>query len=711
MTAMVIPFVGRAERTAHQNLANYIAHAQKARFFSGPSALTWDDSSWDFYPFYAKVGQNPPGLVAHFTNLETTRRGNRSAGAVEFAPPFLDAAKAITVEFLRTTGEKSPSKIVGVLRIIEKAFRDLAIQPDICSLTGAVLDRAQEILVDRYADPWTYARILDRLANEFVNPARLVSVLLLWKTSVAYKAPKRNDAVNKDGGAAGKTEKLPHLKAILDLSGVFHTSAEPEDVVVTSWFALAMFAPERANEILSLPLDCATHMDGVFGISWRPLKGGHPKTNFAVTDEWESVAREAIRRLAVLGERPRRAAKWYEENPNQLYLPPGLEHLRGRPMTLWEAAQILGRTKPLVQGSRPRNALQGVAFTSDIDRGGPQFFGSKVKLFTFESLERYVLANLPEGWPYIDKRHGLTGSQGLFCLPAEILRAYADTEWNIPTFIGYAQIKHELGSKPSGKTIFERHGLIDQRTGKAWRINTHQPRHLLNTLAQSKHVSQELIAFWSGRKSVRQNDYYNHMPQEFYLEEWLLMDEQATKQVNVLGPLNDKIEERSRCEMISRDEALRLELGSTITTRFGLCRHDYSLTACPRDKDCINCGENTFIKGNQEHLNEARAQFEIHTKAAAAAREAAILGHRGAEKWLARHEEKAKRWQLAIDLLTDPAIPNGSLITIPPVEHPQTRAGLASEIRKVELPVKQQTDATDLDLKVLDDFWGEEEDF
>lgn len=707
MTALVIPFVGRSERTARENLASLIEHSKGARFFIGPNAQEWSASTWDLTAFLPQPGRKP--VMAHFTTLETTRSGNRSPTAEEFPEPFLGAAKAITIEFLRTTATRSPAQPLAALRLIEKAFRDMAIEPDICNLSPAVLDRAQSLAIERYTTPWTKGRHLERIANEFVNPARIVSIPVFWKTSIQFKKPKRNDEVNKSGGAAGNTARLPHLKAILDLSGVFYSSKKPEDVVITSWFALTMFAPSRVNEVLSLPLDCATQMNGAFGVSWRPLKGGQPKTNFGVTEEWELVALEAIERLAILGETSRTAAKWYEENPDQLYLPPGMERLRGQPITLWEAAQILGRTKPLSSGSQPERALERVGITTDVERARPNIKAGTTKVFSFASLERFVLASLPNGWPYIDERHGLKASEALFCLPANILRAYADTERYMPTFISLDQISHELGSKPGGKTIFARHGLINPKTGLAWSITTHQPRHLLNTLAQSKHLSQELIAFWSGRKSVRQNDYYDHMPQEFYLEEWLLFDEQASRQIDVVGPLEHKLEERSRREIISKEDALRLELGSMITTRFGLCRHDFSLTGCPRDKDCINCGENTFVKGVEEHLCEARAQLDLNIKAAQTAREAVSLGRRGAERWLGRHEEKAARWQLAVNSLTNPNIAEGTLITLPPVEHPQSKTGLADEIRKVEA-LEEPSASTVPDLEFFDDLWRGEED-
>lgn len=706
MTAMIVPFVGRAERTARENLADYIDRSKCAAFFSGSNALEWQDNSWNFAPFFPQVGRKP--IWAHFTTLETTAGGSRSANASHLPEPFIGAAKALTIEFLRTTAAKSPAKFLASLRLIEKAFRDLSLEPDVCNLTPEVLDIAQSIAKEKYATPWDYGRMIERIANEFLNPARLVSVPLRWKTSIQYKKPKRNDQVNKDGGVAGNTAKLPHLKAVLDLSGVFHSSRSPEDTIITSWFALAMFAPSRANEILSLPVDCATEMNGAFGISWRPLKGGRPKTNFAVTDDWQTVARESIRRLLSLGESSRAAAKWYEENPEDLYLPDHLRGLRGKPITLWEAAQILGRSEPLQHGSRPRAALECVGTTQDLGRGESDTRGKHLRLFSFESLERHVLSNLPKGWPYIDGKHKLKASEGLFCLPKHILRSDGATHWNVPTFISLSQINHDLGSKPSGNTIFSRHNLLNPSTGKPWTMTTHQPRHLLNTLAQSKAISQELIAFWSGRKSVRQNDYYDHMPQEFYLQEWQIFDEQASRRIEVIGPLNDKVQERSRREMISRDDALRLELGSTITTRFGLCRHEFSLTGCPRDKDCINCGENTFVKGNDAHLIEALGQLELNKKAAQNARYEASLGRLGAERWAKNHEDKANRWQMAVDFLMDPDIPDGTLITLPPVEHPQSKTGLATEIRKVESSV-DETDISDPELDLIDELWSIEE--
>lgn len=710
MTGMIIPFVGRQEFDADRNLSEFIAHARTYKFFHGPNAVEWDANTWDLRPFFIKASSTPPGLILHFTNLETTRRGVRSAHAVDLGEPYLSAAKALLVEHIRTTGDNTPSRVLAALRIIEAAFYNSYMSADIRDLSPSILDLAQSIAIKKYKDAWTFARLIERIVTNIIVPAGITRIPLTWKTSVAYKAPVRNDRVNSEG-ARGRTDKLPELQAIFDLASVFHDSDYIPDQIITAWFALAMFAPSRVTEILGLPVNCETEMDGVYGLSWRPLKGGDVMTKFAVTPENAEIARIAINRLKCIGEKSRIAHKWYEDNPGQLYLPPEFSHLRGQPLTMWEAAQIIGRSDPINQSSSADRALIRCGRTFDTSRAHPERRrGPTTVLVTFESLQDYALRELPNTFPFIDPRNGLKGSDALFCLPDEVMRGGATTNHYIPRYLTHSQIKHELGSKPMGLTVFSRHKLVDPETGEPWRLNTHQPRHLLNTLAQSKHLSQEIIAFWSGRKSVKQNASYNHVPQETFIEAFLLLDDAAPKGLKVVGPLADKIEDRMRKESIPRNTVLRLEVGCTITTRYGLCRHDYSLMPCPKDKDCIRCGENTFIKGSAVHLEEAQLQLEVSRNAAKLAQNAMDAGRYGAKRWADLHSEKADRWQMAIDLMSDPAIEDGTLITLPPALKPQTKAGLAAAIRSHEASadadVEGDSDLTDSDLL---DLWSDGE--
>ncbi|MDO9710755.1 hypothetical protein [Paracraurococcus lichenis] len=697
MTAAILPFVGTAQASAKQNLAALIRHAQRQRLFTEPNAIKWADNSWDLRPFAFTRGQNPPGYMIHFTTYETAGVGVMAGRGDDFSPPFLDAAKAILVEFFLTNGMPNPSRFLITIRIIEKAFRSLGITPDICALQPKILDRAAEIVSENYKDAWTFGRYLERLALGLINPARLSAAHLVWKNPITYQGARRADRVNTQAGFPEGSERLPQLKCILDLAGIFHNHRSNPDIVVTAWFALAMFSPTRVNEILTLPLDCETEMGGVYGLSWRPLKGGDAMTKYATTEEWAIVAQSAIARLRELGAPARKAAAWYAQRPNQLYLPQEFDHLRGEPLTRWEIRRILGLRGPITLHSKLDQSLRWSGLiTNDRSRTGnfasgeERDRGSPTRLYTFESVERYVSTVLPAGFPIADKRHNLLASDALFCLPRHVMHAESGIQLNVPDLISYSQIYHDLGGKPTGSTIFRRHGLLDPETGRPWQLTTHQPRHLLNTLAQSKHLSEALIAFWSGRKRVSQNAWYDHIPQEAFIEAFVALGEHAPKQIRVIGPLEDKVVERAHREMVSHDDALRLELGSIIATRYGLCRHNYALTPCPKDKDCISCGENTFVKGDPKQLAEAHKQHAISLRAAENCRRMSTDGEIDVEKWLRKHEEAAGRWALAIKQLIDPTIPDGTLITLPPPQVTQTRTGLSAAIRSVEIK-----DATD----------------
>lgn len=235
-------------------------------------------------------------------------------------------------------------------------------------------------------------------------------------------------------------------------------------------------------------------------------------------------------------------------------------------------------------------------------------------------------------------------------------------------------------------SIFRRHNLRNPDTGDVWAMTTHQPRHFLNTLAQSKYLSQTLIAFWSGRKKLEQNQWYNHIPHEAFIEAYVEMGQQAPREIRVKGPLDDKIADRARKEQISKEEALKLELGSIIATRYGLCRHNYALTPCPKDKACIDCGENTFIKGDERQITEARKQLAISQAALENCRRAIADGEPGVERWLLKHETGVTRWTMALEQLTNPAVSEGTLITLPAPEISETKTGLSRNIRIAENP-------------------------
>jgi hypothetical protein len=670
--SIIIPFVPRPDLSAKENLNSFISNAKKKKIFQGPNAISWNENTWHLQPWVTHRGA-PRTYTLHFNNYESTGRAKQKK---PLSVLFMDSAKALAAHGFDHKAT-TPYRWVIALRSVEKAYRELNLPTDITQLDAVILDKAAEIISKHYADPSDYGTALQNIAK-VVSDGCLSKSSLDWKFPFPFKRNNKRSVNVNANGTAEISSKLPHLKCILDLASVFQNAKEGSDLITTAWFALAMFAPNRVSEILTLPYNCITEMDGVFGISWQPSKDGSAMTKFTTGTEWEDVARLAINRLIKYGEPSRVAAAWYRKNPQKLYLPIELEHLRGQPVTQNEIMNIIGCDS--MHDSTFNRLFNKCGETT---RDPLRTEGSTWRrLYEFSSLEQWVLNQLPETFPVVDKLLGTLAENSLFCLPRQAMRSNVATQYNIPEFLSDGQILKDLGSHQSN--IFHRHELIDPTSGRYWKLTTHQPRHFLNTLAQSKHISQTLIAFWSGRKSVDQNSWYNHIPHEVFIEAFVTMGENAPKKIKVVGPLEKKIEVRARKEQISKDDAMKLELGSIISTRFGMCRHNYALTPCPKDKDCIGCGENTFIKGDERQIDEARKQLEISENALKNCEEALIQGEPGVERWLIKHEAGVKRWAMALELLTDPDIDDGTLITLPAPDKSQTKVGLTMNIRKAK---------------------------
>ena len=686
--ADLIRFVPRAEVESKLNLEAYVALQRE----NMPKGLgKWDSNIWDTTAVTEKRQQSKSGSRLYFRSWQATKSNSTRKLGEAMPSPFKEFAKAYLAEFSREKRVTELGRTLKVIQALAEATYTLRKEACVTKVDGEVLSFASQLLADRHShtNRWSYGRALELLADR-IKQAGLTPWLMPWKQPFKYKQPARNDRVSKKADER-IANRLPNVGSILALADIYHRSTEDRDKVPASFAALAMIAPERAGEILTLPLSCTTAMerDGTetLGLRWRPLKGGQPKTNWAITDESEHVIRSAIKFLGQRGERAREAARWYATHQDQLYLPPEFEHLRGQPITLWEASQIVGRAT--VPKASKKQIVFGVTqsvgrLTGDIKKvrtGGSS--GHYVNLYSFEELEQTILKRLPATFPTVELASGLKYHDALWCLPSNILRPDAETLEYVPDIISIHQINHQFGANPSGNTVFSRHNKLDGN-GQPWKITTHQFRHLLNTLAQSKYLSQELIAFWSGRKHVSQNIWYNHLPQEAFIEAYLRLDADVPE-VGITGPLDGKLDAISQANSITRKDAMSYEVGSTHITRYGICRHDYSLTPCPKDKDCVMCGEHLFVKGDESQIIEAGEQVKLLELGVFRAEQALEGGRLGAKRWLERNHKKLDRWKLALKLLADPSILDGTLISLPQPEVSQSKTGLAHSVRTVSL--------------------------
>ena len=595
--AVVTTFRPKAELDADQNIREFIEF-NKANC---PFKVDWDATVWDITDSLTLRGRLISSRLI-WSDWDTRRQRRR------FTPlpqAFCNFAKAYICSEFRGRKLQVLSRHQTALRALEKVL-SAARKSSIESVDHQVLTAAAQLIAAEQsrASAWGAGQKLQTIAMTLTSLG--VDAARHWKSPSQWVSPHRSNRVSANTDQATKS-KLPDVRSVVALGEIFASSDAPQDVVTTCFAALAMTAPVRCAEVLTLPVNCLTSATSSAekadstGLSWRPAKGAEAKTNFCIGPDQSSVAREAVRRLLELGRAARLAAGWYEKNPSDLYLPPGYEHLRGRPLTLVEMSAIRGRNSvprackaPEVFGT---TGIVGKVRPEDDRLGSGQDWAG---LYSFAEFERHTLSRLSRHFPLADRSSGLKFSEALFCLPQNILRANAITEQFAPQMMTFSMIHHQLGANPGGRTVFSRNRKLNDN-GEPFKITSHQFRHLLNTLAQSKHLSQNLIAFWSGRRDARQNEWYNHLPQEAYIEAYTKLDAGAPV-LNLDGPLETKAQQSRRHNATNRKSALQTELHAVHVTRYGLCRHDYALAPCPRDKDCINCGEHLFTKGSSAQL-------------------------------------------------------------------------------------------------------------
>ncbi len=677
----IIDFSQSKKIEAQENLSTFILN-NKANFIFQEN--NWDDNIWDITNFLKNKISDSKSRKIYFRSVNDNST-SKSKISIAISDSFIDFAKAVFCEIMRINRLSEYKRIIYAIQALEFALLEQKSPVCITEIDVDTLHIAESYLRSKYKDPWSIAKKLESIINNIVIKKQLNTIIYKFSTTITYTPPARSDRTQKEH-VEGSKSKIPHLEEILALAEIHHSSSHIPDKIVTCFSALAMFAPSRASEILSLPIDCiAKATQGnheIMGLKWRPLKGGDPLTKFAVNKEYEELATDAVNYLIEIGKPAREAARWYRDNPNKLYLPPQLEHLRNQPITLWEAAQILGKENSI----KACDAF-GYGFSKLLGRTTEKSRMVKkspsVGLYNFEELERFIISKLPQTFPIFDGRSQQYWDESLFVFPKHILKPDADSLLYVPETIDINKINKQLGSNPDGNTVFSRNNkkLVG---GKAMYVTSHQFRHLLNTLAQTKALPQELIAFWSGRKSVKQNDVYNHLSQEAIIEAFTNLENQveAIKEVGNLGKKSQAIAKRNT---ISYNEALKIELGSIHITQYGICRHDYSLTPCPKDKDCGNCGEFSVMKGNEKHRKEASYQVQILEKALIEAKEAEKDGHTGARRWIEVNEPKLERWHKIKGFLEDESIPNNTMFTLADSsDYHQTKVGLAFAVRESE---------------------------
>lgn len=494
----------------------------------------WDNVSWGrgvtFYKYSSR-------------NCKKEHKRNLSFEFCEFV-------KAYVYSFHLDNSNKA-QEVVKAFRLIEIALLKFSDKAEITKLTHAILD---EVILEAYQlfIPATVQKIYKeiKVINDFLCNKEIISIhVKTW----CFKLEKDNDSDRKPNQSAGddKNPKLPDLRVVEFIGKVFRSEHKsPRDIFTTSIFALLLCAPSRITEVMNLNDDCLIKIidsNGVerHGLRFFAVKGFGYSIKW-IPDSMVSVAQEAISRLKALGVNANTISVIISNGEVNLYKK--LNKKPFDPMIITDLKK-LGFDYKLVNLSK-----ECTAFIKKLDKGEVS-----VKFF----------------WNYINKKDvkkdfsGMTNSHyakgKLVALNYNQLNAVKGDD--IFTSIKGTKnlIKNEFLSKVKERigylNIFERN-KFENNNLEPLTFNSHQLRHLLNTLAQRTKLSEIEIAFWSGRKNINHNYNYNHVTEDemIAMSRKLLMNSENDLEV-ISEPLNSTIIDEKFIEMTMG--ALRMKAKGT----------------------------------------------------------------------------------------------------------------------------------------------------
>lgn len=644
-----------AEVTAERRVDDFIALARQ-QLTNLIGADQWDDDIWDISGSIIQKGKPRAASRLHFYKFGTLQGSGETATGSRLEPGIREFAKA----FIRYTQSASPMKLPAIkgrlaaLSHIEAAFTELGSDPAIHLLSPDVLNRAVDIAIRGGCAPMVKYQRGSFIEKVYVlcSQQNLLSTPFQWRHGIK-KPPEPGERIGVEFEQR-RSDSLPSRRALEALAHVYRNPKNLRDELLSAICLICICSPWRGSEVLQLRLDCEVQemrREGsgnvpAFGLRAFPGKGNQPQVKW-IPDVAAGAVRQAIERLARTCKDARDIASWYVAHLGKMYLPSDLAQLRDQEwLSGAELGSIIGQQQPDAWAKR-----QGLR--------GRRTAGGKWQ-YRFSDVEKVVLEMLPRDFP---NQNGLPShlySEALILVRKEALRANAGAGSRVMFEpIDINQFNNWLSGTSGRPAVFERYGFTEE-DGSRISITTHSFRHWNNNLGHRAGLSQEDLALWSGRDPA-QNKYYDHQNAAEFMDDLL---ELALKAGGV-GPIFEAADNLPDMTIISRDEFLREQIGSSHATEVGACFHDYALQPCQNHGDCLTCEENGFVKGDAKHRERIAGMLQIAELQLADARSGMSDGDYGADLWVQEHQRKAERLRLILAKHDDDAIADGLIVTLP----------------------------------------------
>lgn len=614
----IILFKSKKQLTAENNYNEFIKFCRYQ--LSGlTQTQDWEQYVWKGYVTFRKIG------VGHkvFNSKDAMHED------------FLDFAKA----YIRYQHSLKPLKNYGAimmaLRCLEQALLQVLSNALIYNVTAVVFDEALQI-GSKYFEGNVLAQCgiqLEKLSKFICEHNLVKSGYISWKNHVKQKVKNNYLPEIED---YHRNDKLPDESALLAIADIFSKNDEllsPRDKFTSSVFALLLCCPSRISEILALPADCEiTQKDdkGVerYGLRFYSVKGYGPNIKW-IPQVMIPVAKKAIRRLLSLSQNARELAQWCEKYPDKFYrhelCPKVDEKLK---LTVVQVCHALGY--PLHDR---KSCVLKIKRTS-LD-GGKSFLNSNDYNYSLSELWEMISSGFSRDFPWYDEEKSIKFSNALCLLtPRQLSLSQMSDIYSFykPTNGFFFRDIQDKTSHESGfKNIFARYGYYDDE-GKPLLIRSHQPRHLLNTIAHYGEMSELDIAKWSGRINANQNRVYNHVSEEDMLDK-----------IKAIKSINSNYCQKESIPSIGLPVDFdNLYQGAIHLTEFGYCVHNYLVQPCSKINQFVEYNNETL---NMKSVDRIRLQ-SVREKVIQLINITQIAfenGDYGADKWLQHHKKNLER--------------------------------------------------------------------
>lgn len=664
----VTKLVTQAVRNADANRNALIFEARDQCSAFG-NELDFDRNDWDVTAFCPR----PAGRCGQMATLHFSTHDNitkRSASERTPLPePFCSVIKAI----VRLKKEGNPklsegplSRIINAARYLAPLLADRDYDP--CQLIPKDLTDACDAIKNRGGEKSTHYRLGQALEEIVSNLARyqVTAFAFTWKNT--FKRV-RNDARIGDDAETNRN-KMVEEKVLDELARISHLVASDSDHILMAGTKLFHCAPWRVGEINTIPADCWVERQKIgpegpvvdadgnpvvrCGIRYWPEKSREADIKW-LPDVMVPVARSAVETLLEKTAGARALAHWYEQHIGRAWLP-GEDLGPTQKFSMVELAEMFqlnnhcaartwltGRNVPIDKTAQPHKVARG-------------------------DLELALLTEWNKLGYLTKDRRRLKRSDHLFLTFANThnYRGTNPCMLSITTDQHFSYFFSGKGTEDKRliRSVFERfYSLTEDK--KPLRVNSHQFRHWLNTIAQRGGLNQMLVARWSGRREVSQNGEYDHMSGVELAEKARDMMESG----QIMGILADV---HNRLEPIERAKFRENVFATAHVTDLGLCDHDYFTAPCPElsDQGCGSCESLNIKKGDAKARERAEQNLDDTKWLLERAIKEVGDGGEEASNYVKAHAIRAAGLERILALHDDPSIPDGKWVR-PTAESPR----------------------------------------